>query len=167
MIVSILYVLMALSQILFWVCGDLLIAKTKLKYAKRFVAEIAYFAEIEVSRSSPAVLTVVKYLDNGKEKKAVFYKDKRDKVGKKIEIVASDKLAVRNGIFYPVELKIIRVILVSVIMIWLGPYLYEYFDIVIVVIMGLTMLLLTVMSVCDICFREMFDDELKSALHWE
>lgn len=168
MIAVILFVLLIISILCFSIFGDMILAKTKLKNEKRFTAEIIYFTEIKRigSKSGPTPYTVVQYWDNGVEKKAVFNRYRKDKPGGKIEIVANDKIAVRNEILYPSVSDVILLVLRSIPVMLVWYFLYQWDDVPIMICTGFLLFMFIFIFIVEFCNCESFYAELKDELHW-
>ena len=168
MIAVILFVLLIMSIMCFEIFGDIILAKTKLKNAKRFTAEIIYFTEIERmgSRYGPTPYTVVQYSDNGVEKKAVFNSYREDKLGGRIEIVANDRMAVRNEILYPTASEVILLILRAIPFLLVWYFLYQRDDALMVLGTGFLLFMFTFYCIVHFCKYESVYEELKKELHW-
>lgn len=150
------------------VFGDLILIKTKLKHYKKYPAEIIYFTdEVRMNnKGGYTVLAVVKYFDSKKERKALVFKDKRDKYGDRIEIVTNGDLTARNSIVFPNKLGIASLIKDLVVMIVFGFFLYTIADLYAVVATALLLLVYVLYLAIYPLTREATDKYVKKVIGW-
>ncbi|MBQ9984383.1 MAG: hypothetical protein IJP29_07315 [Lachnospiraceae bacterium] len=168
MIVSIFLILVLVIDTIIAVFGDLILIKTKLKCCKKYLAEIDYFTdEVRMNNyGAYTVFVVVKYYDSGEEKKAVIYKDKRDKYGDKIEIVTNGDLTARRSVIFPDKLTIVGTVKDFIVATIFGLFMYEIGDLYAVFGIGILLLAYVLYLIIYPLAREACDEDIKRSLGW-